>query len=183
MIISGISKVPSTRSINEDILLRNRELFRRYRDDCFKNAVGIIYEVLNRFDNKAIEIDDFGELSSKVFNMVAELEDARFFGRMSVGGNNIAPPESVNHRERAWVDQIETTYSFARSIRRFLRHDLQLIDFSGGSEGINGDMSRYINVIHQRDIDFILNNLNKMIERIEAFSEVFNSDANNNISN
>jgi len=179
LIISGISKVPSTRSINEDILLRNRSLFRRYRDDCFKNAVTIIYEVLNRFDNKPIEKGDFGELSEKIFKVVSELEDARFFGRMSVGGNNIAPPESIDSKERAWVDQIETTYSFARSIRRFLRHDLQLIDYNEGYEDINGDMAQYIDVIHQGDIDFILNNLNNTVERIEVFAGIFNSNADN----
>lgn len=179
MIISGISKVPSTRSINEDILLRNRALYRKYRDEAFKHAVAIIYDVLNRFDNKPIKKGDFGELSSKVFSMVAKLEDARFFGRMSVGGNNIAPPASVDHRERAWVDHIETTYSFARSIARFLRHDLQLIDYSEGYGEMNGDMSQYIDVIHQGDVDFILSNLEKMIERIEVFTGVFNSSIEN----
>lgn len=183
MIISGISKVPSTRSINEDILLRNRALFRKYRDDSFKSAVAIIYDVLNRFDNKPIERGDFGKLSDEVLKMVDRLEDARFFGRMSVGGNNIAPPESVEHRERAWVDQIETTYSFARSIRRFLRHDLQLIEYSDGYKEMNGDMSRYIDVIHQRDIEFVLNNLNKMIERIEIFTRIFDSDIGNFTTN
>ncbi len=176
MIISGISKVPSTRSINEEILLRNRELFRKNRDGCFEKAVAIIYEVLNRFGNKSIEKGDFGDLANQVFVMVAELEDARFFGRMSVGGNNIAPPASVNHREQAWVDQIETTYSFARSIRRFLRHDLQLINYSEGYNDIDDNMSRYIDVIHQKDIDFILNNLYKMKERIEVFTRIFNSN-------
>ncbi len=179
MIISGISKVPSTRSINEDILLRNRELYRKYRDEAFENAVAIIYDVLNRFDNKPIEKGDFSELSDKVFLMVAKLEDARFFGRMSVGGNNIAPPASVDHRERAWVDHIETTYSFARSIGRFLRYDLQLIDYSKGFKDMNGDMSEYIDLIHRGDVDFILSNLNKMIERIEVFTGVFKSSIAN----
>ena len=65
--------------------------------------------------------------------------------------------------------------SFARSIARFLRHDLQLIDYSDGFENMNGDMSQYIDVIQQRDMDFILSNLNKMIERIEVFTGIFNS--------
>jgi len=147
-------------------------VFRKYRDEYFENAVSIIYGILNRYRDNSIEEEDFGDLSERIYDMVTELENARFFGRMSVGGNNISPPSSIDHRERAWVDQIETTYSLARSIRRFLRHDLQLVEYSEMSDDINGDLSDYIGIIHQKDVDFILNNLHKITERIEVFSGI-----------
>lgn len=167
----------SRTQLNREILLRNRILFAKIRDKEFARGAGLVVDTLDRHDNGAEnDLDPFME---DLNELVAVFERARYCARMSVGGNNINPPEDITYQERAFVDHIETMYSFARSIRRMLRHEIHVRDFLNAQENLDENMFNYVRTMKQTEANMVLGSLRTMLERIELYKEFFgNAEVN-----
>jgi hypothetical protein len=162
--------------LNREVLLRNRMLFAKIRDDEFNRAIGLLVDVLERYDNGAE--NDLDRFMGDLDDLVSVLERSRYCARMSVGGNNIDPPEDITYQERAFVDHVETMYSFARSIRRMLRHEIHVRDFLNAQTDLDANMSEYVRTIKQTEANMVLGSLRTMYERIDLYKKFFGDTGN-----
>jgi hypothetical protein len=154
---------------NESKILRNRELFIQERDADFEHALKLLDRIVRLFT------EEFNENESRLFEdidmLVSTLENARYYARLSIGGDNISPPESISIEERAFVDLIETMYSYSRSIRRMYRHEITLNEFAKNNEDLDDRILLYLLEIKKTDSNLILNNLKNMQKRIKTYRE------------
>jgi hypothetical protein len=171
------TKVESRTELNREVLLRNRILFAKIRDKEFSRGTGLVVDILDRYGNGTEnELDPF---MKDLNELVAVFERARYCARMSVGGNNIDPPEDITYQERAFVDHIETMYSFARSIRRMLRHEIHVRDFLNAQKNLDENMFDYVRTMKQTEANMVLGSLRTMLERIKLYKEFFDNAEEN----
>ena len=90
--------------LNREVLLRNRMLFAKIRDDEFDRGAGLLVDVLESYGNGAE--NDLDRFMGDLDDLVSVFERARYCARMSVGGNNIDPPVDITYQERAFVDHV-----------------------------------------------------------------------------
>jgi hypothetical protein len=169
-------KIEPRNALNEEILLRNRILFAKIRNEEFERGANLVVDILGKYDS-ATE-NDLDRFMGELDELVSVFERARYCARMSVGGNNIAPPDEVSYQERAFVDHIETMYSFARSIRRMLRHEMHVRDFLNAQKDLDENMADYVQTIKQTEANMVLGSLRSMLDRIELYKRFFNNGAN-----
>jgi len=150
-------------------ILRNRELFIRERDADFEHALKLLDRIVRLFTK------EFNENESRLFDdidmLVSTLENARYYARLSIGGDNISPPANISIEERAFVDLVETMYSYSRSIRRMYRHELTLNEYAINNEDLDDRILLYLLEIKKTDSNLILNNLKNMQKRIKTYYE------------
>jgi hypothetical protein len=172
---SKATMAPKT-DLNREVLLRNRMLFAKIRDDEFNRGAGLLADVLERYGNDAE--NDLDRFMGDLDDLVSVFERARYCARMSVGGSNIGPPEDITYQERAFVDHVETMYSFARSIRRMLRHEIHVRDFLNAQTDLDANMSDYVRTIKQTEANMVLGSLRTMSERIDLYNKFFGDTGN-----
>jgi len=155
----------------EKVIFNNRDLYVRNRDRIFKTAMesidGLIRKIEKNLNN------DIRELYSGLDRLVTILEDARYFARLSIGGNNLNPPETISLSERAFVDLIETMYSYSRSTRRIARHELTLLEFSESSKKLANNIKDYIQKTRKQEHNLIFKDLLNMKDRIDVYRKHF----------
>lgn len=172
---SKATTAPKT-DLNREVLLRNRMLFAKIRDEEFNRGAGLLVDVLERYGNSAE--NDLDRFMGDLDDLVSVFERARYCARMSAGGNNIDPPEDIGYQERAFVDHVETMYSFARSIRRMLRHEIHVRDFLNAQTDLDANMSDYVRTIKQTEANMVLGSLRTMSERIDLYNKFFGDTGN-----
>ena len=150
-------------------ILRNRELFISERDAHFEHACKLLDRIVAIFPNEISENE--GKLYKEIEMLVLTLENARFYARLSLGGNNVSPPSDISVEERAYVDLVETMYSYSRSIRRMFRHEVTLSEFAHSNEDLDDRLLLYVKEIQKTDSSLILNNLKNMQNRIKTYYE------------
>jgi hypothetical protein len=170
---SGV-KIEPKKELNKEILLRNRTLFAKIRDKEFGSGASLVVDILEKYDNGGE--NDLDLFMDELDKLVSVFERARYCARMSVGGNNIAPPEDISYQERAFVDHIETMYSFARSIRRMLRHEIHVRDFLNAQKDLDENMADYVQTIKHTEANMVIGSLRSMLERIDLYSGFFGND-------
>lgn len=166
-------KIEPRADLNEEILLRNRILFAKIRNEEFERGANLVVNILKKYDNTTE--NDLDRFMNELDELVSVFERARYCARMSVGGNNIAPPKEISYQERAFVDHIETMYSFARSIRRMLRHEIHVRDFLTAQKDLDENMADYVRTIKRTEANMVLGSLRSMLERIELYKSFFNN--------
>ncbi|UCE28230.1 MAG: hypothetical protein JSW52_05655 [Candidatus Coatesbacteria bacterium] len=162
--------------LNQEVLLRNRMLFAKIRDNEFNRGAGLLVKILARYENGAE--NDLDRFMKELDDMVSVFERARYCARMSVGGNNVNPPDDITYQERAFVDHVETMYSFARSIRRMLRHEIHVRDFLDAQTDLDANMSDYARTIQRTEANMVLGSLRTMSERIDLYKGFFGDTGN-----
>ncbi len=162
------------KSTNTEVLLRNRRLFARARDVAFADAGQLIDEILARYGENGAELIDPGRLKELIAALVDRLFHARYFARLSAGGNNLNPPPEIDQVEQAYIDHVETTYSYSRSINRFVSHE-QLIDsFVREHPDVSEDFKAYLWEIRKSDANLMYANLRSLRERMRVFAHFMN---------
>ena len=162
------------KSTNTEILLRNRRLFIASRDDTFARARRLVDRILELFPDDAPGAVDAAELEKRISELVRTLFEARYFARMSIGGNNAQPPPEIDNLERAFVDHVETMYSYSRSINRFLRHELLIESFVRDHPDVAEDLRGYLAEIRTSDFNLIHVNLHSMRNRLNVYDRFMN---------
>ncbi|MGQ9705610.1 MAG: hypothetical protein ACUVWP_01225 [bacterium] len=155
----------------EKVIFNNRNLYIRYRNQTFKKALEIIEKLIKKIQSNLN--NDIRELYSDLDRLVSVLEDARYFARLSIGGNNMNPPETISLDERAFVDLIETMYSYSRSTRRIARHELTLLEFSETSKKLARNIKEYIQKTREQEHNLIFKDLLNMKDRIDVYKKHF----------
>ena len=163
--------------INTEILLRNRRVFANARDDAFAQAGRLIDQILARYGENGDELMETAELKELMTSLVDRLYHARYFARLSAGGNNLAPPPDIDHVEQAYVDHVETTYSYSRSINRFVRHEMLIDSFVREHPDVSEDFKTYLGEIRKSDAHLTYMNLRSLRERMRVFARYMNHPA------
>lgn len=162
------------RSINTDVLLRNRRVFARARDVNFGAAGRLVDEILAYFGENGAELIEPERVKNMVASLVDRLYHARYFARLSAGGNNAAPAPEIDHAEHAYIDHVETMYSYARSINRFVRHELLIDSFVREHPDVSYELKAYLGAIRKSDANLIFNNLRSLRERMNVYGHFMN---------
>jgi hypothetical protein len=162
---------------NTEILLRNRRVFANARDAAFADAGKLIDEILACYGGNGGESIAPGRLKKLLSSLVDRLFHARYFARLSAGGNSTAPPPEIDHVEQAYIDHVETTYSYSRSINRFLRHELLIDSFVREHPDVSEDFKAYLVEIRTSDANLIYLNLRSLRERMRVFARYMNHPA------
>lgn len=162
------------KSINTEILLRNRRLFIASRNEMFTRARLLVDRILVLFPKETLGAADGRELERHISELVRTLFEARYYARMSIGGNNAAPPVEIDNLERAFVDHIETMYSYARSISRFLRHELLIESFIQEHPDVSEEFRGYLAEIRKSDFNLLHVNLQGMRNRLNVYDRFMN---------
>ncbi len=162
------------RSINTDVLLRNRRVFARARDVNFGAAGRLVDEILAYFGENGAELIEPERVKNMVASLVDRLYHARYFARLSAGGNNAAPAPEIDHAEHAYIDHVETMYSYARSINRFVRHELLIDSFVREHPDVSYELKAYLEAIRKSDANLIFNNLRSLRERMNVYGHFMN---------
>jgi len=160
--------------INTEILLRNRQVFVKERDRAFGEAGYLVDEILALYGDNGAEPFEAEQLQSTMANLVDRLYHARYYARLSVGGSNADPPPQINHTEQAYIDHVETMYSYARSINRFVRHEMLLDSFVRDHPDVSDDLNAYLGEIRKSDANLIYINLRSLRERMRAYRRFMN---------
>jgi hypothetical protein len=159
---------------NADVLLRNRRLLVKARDAAFGQAARLIDDVVALYGENGVEIAQPGRLAGLMAEIVDRLYHARYFARLSVGGDGAEPVSEADVRERAYIDHVETMYSYSRSINRFLRHEHLIDSFVGEHPDVPGDIRSYLAEIRKSDVNLIYHNLLSMRNRLKLFEKFMN---------
>ncbi|UCH77774.1 MAG: hypothetical protein JSU81_08595 [Candidatus Coatesbacteria bacterium] len=157
------------KSTNVDILLRNRRLFARARDEKFAEAGRLVDEILGAYGENGSELLDPTDLKDRMAALVECLYHARYYARLSAGGNNAEPPPDIGYDEQAYIDHVETMYSYSRSINRFLRHELLVDSFVHHHPDVSGDLRAYLAEIRKSDVNLLYLNLRSLRERMRVY--------------
>lgn len=157
--------------INEEILLRNRRVFTRARDAEFKEATRLLDDILMEVaaNNNRDPSTPPPQLKEKMAELVDRLYYARYYARLSVGGDPNNVPAEIDDHERAFIDHVETMYSYSRSINRLLRHEFLIESFVAENKDVSTSLSAYLKEIRKSDVNLIYANLNSMRERMKLF--------------
>jgi hypothetical protein len=162
------------KSTNNEVLLRNRRVFANARDAAFGDAGKLIDEILAHYGENGVELVDPDRLKKLIAALVDRLFHARYFARLSVGGNNVDLPPEIDHVEQAYIDHVETTYSYSRSINRFVRHELLIDSFTREHPDVSEDLKAYLREIRKSDANLIYANLRSLRERMRVFVHFMN---------
>jgi hypothetical protein len=152
-------------------------VFANARDDAFGQAGRLIDQILARYGENGHELMETAELKTLISSLVDRLYHARYFARLSAGGNNTAPPPEIDHVEQAYVDHVETTYSYSRSINRFVRHELLIDSFVREHPDVSDDFKTYLADIRKSDAHLTYLNLRSLRERMRVFARYMNHPA------
>lgn len=162
------------RSTNTEILLRNRRVFAHARDVAFGDAGKLVDEILARCGENGVELIDPVRLKKLIAALVDRLFYARYYARLSVGGNNSELPPEIDTVEQAYIDHVETTYSYSRSINRFVRHELLIDSFVREHPDVSEDFKAYLWEIRKSDANLMYANLRSLRERMRVFAHFMN---------
>ncbi len=165
------------KSINVEILLRNRRVYAKARDEAFTQAGRLLDAILMRYGDDGAVLMDPEELRNFMAPLVDLLFHARYFARLTAGGANVRPPAEIDYLERAYVDHVETTYSYSRSINRFVRHELLIDSFVREHPDVSENFKAYLDEIRRSDANLVYLNLCHLKERIQVFARLVNHPA------
>jgi hypothetical protein len=157
------------KSINAEILLRNRQVFVKGRDDAFREAGRLVDEILELYGENGTEYFDPGQLEDLMVRLVDRLYHARYYARLSAGGNNASPPAEIDHAEQAHIDHIEAMYSYARSIYRCARHEMLIDSFVRDHPEVSENFKTYLAEIRKSDANLIYINLCSLRKRMRTY--------------
>jgi hypothetical protein len=149
-------------------------VFATARDAAFANAGTLIDEILARYGENGTELMQTAELKKLMVSLVERLYHARYYARLSAGGNNLEPPPEIDHVEQTYIDHIETTYSYSRSINRFVRHELLIDSFVREHPDVSEDFKVYLGEIRKSDAHLTYLNLRSLRERMRVFARYMN---------
>lgn len=153
----------------EPPILRNKSVFRNLRDKSFSEAELLLDDIVSNLE-RYINADPLMDKISRCLEIVVDLlEDARYYARLSVGGDNVNPPRCVSDEERVYVDLIEMTYSYARSIRRIIRHESAILNQIAMRNNITPHIVDYLLEIRKEDDDLIAKNLQNLHKRLKLY--------------
>lgn len=155
--------------MDENAVLKNQELFRRLRNKAFIAAEELIDRTVANFERLKSADPLMEKLTAQMEEIVNTLEDARYFARLSVGGDNTNPPSQINDEERIFVDLVEMCYSYARSIRRITRHESVILNHIALRDNINPLIIDYLLEIRKADEDLIAKNMTNLQQRLKLY--------------
>jgi hypothetical protein len=155
--------------LDENAVLKNQELFKRLRNKAFTTAEELIDNMVENFERLKSADPLMEKLTSQLEEIVCTLEDARYFARLSVGGDNTNPPPQINDEERIFVDLVEMCYSYARSIRRITRHESVILNHIALRDNINPLIVDYLLEIRKADEDLIAKNMTNLQQRLKLY--------------
>ena len=162
------------KSINAEILLRNRDVFVKARDGAFDEAARLVDDVLALYGENGDEPLEPERLKTMMADLVNRLYHARYYARLSAGGNNVNPPPEIDHTEQAYIDHVETIYSYSRAISRFVRHELLIDSFVREHPDVAEDLRAYLAEIRKSDANLIYTNLRSLRERMRVYGRFTN---------
>jgi hypothetical protein len=165
------------KSINAEILLRNRRVCAKARDEAFAEATRLVDTIIARCRGDGAVSINPEELRNLMTSLVDFLFHARYFARLSVGGTNVNPPTEIDYLEQAYIDHVETAYSYSRSINRFARHESLIDSFVREHPDVSADFKAYLEEIRRSDANLIYLNLRHLRERIRVFARRVNHPA------
>jgi len=160
--------------INTEILLRNRHVFVKARDRAFGEAGILVDDILALYGDNGMESFEAGRLKDMMARLVDRLYHARYYARLSAGGNNTDPPPEIDYAEQAYIDHIETMYSYSRSINRFVRHETLIDSFVGEHPEVSEDLKSYLAEIRKSDANLVCTHLRSLRERMRAYRRFMN---------
>lgn len=155
--------------INTEILLRNRQVFVKARDRAFGEAGLLVDDILALYGDDGTESFEAERLRNMMTRLVDLLYHARYYARLSAGGNNADPPPQIDCTEQAYIDHIETMYSYSRSINRFVRHETLIDSFVGEHPEVSENFKAYLTEIRKSDANLVYTNLRSLRERMRAY--------------
>ena len=155
--------------MDENAVLKNQNLFRRLRNKAFTAAEELIDNMVENFERLKNADPLLEKLTAQMEGIVNTLEDARYFARLSVGGDNTNPPPQINDEERIFVDLVEMCYSYARSIRRITRHETVILNHIALRDNINPLIVDYLLEIRKADEDLIAKNMTNLQQRLKLY--------------
>jgi hypothetical protein len=165
------------KSINAEIILRNRRVCAKARDEAFADAARLVDGMLARCRDGGPVLLNPEELRNRMALLVDLLFHARYFARLSAGGTNESPPAEIDYLEQAYIDHVETAYSYSRSINRFARHESLIYSFVREHPNVSEDFKAYLEEIRRSDANLIYLNLRHLRERIRVFARLVNHPA------
>ncbi len=151
--------------INQKKALQDRQLFLK---KAFKN----LKEITNSYDNW-IKSPEFIEILDEKFDeFLDNIYKARYFTYLSIGSDleNVSP--DVSFSEIMFLDLVETLYSMAQYIDRFIRHQKLLRKMKENVNPGNVKLMRYLLQIIETDNNNILREINTIQNRIDIFNRV-----------
>lgn len=160
--------------INTEILLRNRHVFQKARDRAFEEAALLVDDILALYGDNGTEPFEAGRLQNMMARLVDSLYHARYYARLSAGGNNANPPPEIDYTEQAYIDHVETMYSYSRSINRFVRHETLIDSFVGEHPEVSENLKAYLGEIRKSDANLVYTNLRSLRERMRAYRRFMN---------
>jgi len=162
------------RYINKEILLRNRQVFVKARDRAFEEAGLLVDDILAVCGENGTEPFEAERLQNMMAGLVDRLYHARYYARLSAGGNNVDPPPEIGHTELAYIDHVETMYSYSRSINRFVRHEMLIDSFVREHPEVSENLKAYLAEIRKSDANLIHINLRSLRDRMRAYRRFMN---------
>jgi hypothetical protein len=141
---------------------------------AFGEAGALVDEILALHGENGGAFLDAKQLKTMMGRLVDLLYHARYYARLSAGGNNVDPPPEIGHEEQAYIDHVETMYSYSRSINRFVRHEMLIDSFVGRHPEVSDSFRAYLSEIRKSDANLIYVNLRSLRDRMRVYARFMN---------
>ncbi|OQY30284.1 MAG: hypothetical protein B6244_00030 [Candidatus Cloacimonetes bacterium 4572_55] len=153
-------------------ILRNQQVAIAYRNGYFQKACEELDTAIEAFSEHEEKIN-WEQFAEKIENLLFYLEEARFYGRWSVGWDVASAYGHIDIREISAADHIEMFYSHVRSIRRLIRHENAVIQFHKNLGTEDTALKTYANKVIADDESNVLTLLKSLGSRVQLFGEAF----------
>ena len=155
------------------LMFQNRKALVRDRGAYMHKAYVLVETLVENFEDTYQKEKGPEELLEQVNTLVKILENARYLGFRSIGGNAQNPPENVTPKELALIDHISVMFSSAKLIYRFLKHECEVRSYERKHPTEDKSLKKYIKDVENEDYHLILLILKNMKKRMDLFIEFF----------
>lgn len=157
----------------KDLMFQNRKATKRDRKIYMEEAYEILEHLLNVFEETHSQENGPEELLETVKRLVKKLEEARYFGFRSIGGDALHPPDFIEPKEFALIDHISLMYYFGTTIQKFLGHECDVRRYERHHTTVDKKLQKYIKEVEETDKQIIYQNLKNMKMRMELFDDFY----------
>jgi len=150
--------------VNREISLKDRRFF-------LEKSIKTLNLIVNSYSEWITKEDFLIKLEKYYSRFLNDLYKARHFTYISVGGDLEHIADHIELSEKLFVNLIETIYSMARYLERFISHQNVLRKFRSSIAIHNYKHQRYLEQIIETDNNSILRELNTILMRMNMFQK------------
>ncbi len=148
---------------------KNRLVHQRDRDLYYQDAISLLEDLLERYDQILAQDEGRKDLMEFVDRIIEAFELALEHAQMAKGGCFHEIPGVIEPVELVYVDYLKTLYSSIKNIKSYFRHGELLRKLEKSEKSLPANLRRYLAKNKELDEELVKLSLQALKDRIELF--------------